>query len=514
MEQVSQAWKEAQLKNIVPMSYIEISYNITDPEAQADASTSGETTSYGKSEQVGNRFNKEYGLYATLERNHWVLDGNYAIYEDIPVQDTGYVSPTICNRDAIFESPTILNMNFTKVHENLIAGITITWSPALDECARDFKVTAYNGEEVVATKTIEDNIDNISVVDLEIINYNKIEIEIIEWCLPYKRARIEQVLVGHEKVFTKTDLIGYTHEQYADILTGDLPKNSIVFEIDNVNQKYNPDNPQGLYKYLLERQEIKVKYGFKIGKEIEWINAGTFYTSEWTAPQNGITAEFTARDLLEFMTDKFTTTSTNITLYDLALEALTLADLPLNSDGSVKWIIDESLQDITVTIPEDFDYTIAEVLQLVANASRCVLYQDRTGMLHIEPISNVLTDYIINRFNSYQNADYEITKELKTVDVNDGMGTSNNLAKGETQTVNNDLIQNTTVATNVAEWIKETLKHRKLISGEYRADPRLDALDKVTVINKYATNTAIITNVKYEFKGAFKGSYEGRVIDG
>jgi hypothetical protein len=135
-------------------------------------------------------------------------------------------------------------------------------------------------------------------------------------------------------------------------------------------------------------------------------------------------------------------------------------------------------------------------------------------MLHIEPISNVLTDYIINRFNSYQNADYEITKELKTVDVNDGMGTSNNLAKGETQTVNNDLIQNTTVATNVAEWIKETLKHRKLISGEYRADPRLDALDKVTVINKYATNTAIITNVKYEFKGAFKGSYEGRVIDG
>ena len=514
MQEVSQAWKEAQLQNIVPMSYIEISYHITDPDAQADVSTSAETTSYGKPEQAGTSFDKNYDIYATLEHNHWILDGTRNIYEDVPEQDTGYVSPTICNRDALFESPTIFSMNFTRVHENLIAGVTITWSPTLDECARDFKVTAYNGTQAVATKTITDNTENITVVDIEIQNYNRIDIEVLEWCLPLKRARIEQILVGMEALFDKTDLIGYTHEQYADILTGDLPKNSIIFELDNVNQKYNPDNPQGLYKYLLQRQEIKVKYGYKLGNNIDWIQAGTFYTSEWKAPQNGITAEFTARDLLEFMTDKFTTTSTTITLYDLAIEALNLAKLPLNPDGSVKWVLDENLKNITITIPEDFDYTIAEVLQLVANAGRCVLYQDRQGMLHLTPISEVLTDYIINRFNSFENADYDITKELKAVDINDGMAMVSNSDKGETQTVSNALIQDATVATNVAEWIKETLKHRKLISGEYRTDPRLDALDKVTVINKYATNTAIITNVKYEYKGAFKGSYEGRVIDG
>lgn len=514
MQEVSQAWKEAQLQNIVPMSYIQISYNISDPEAQEDVSTSGETTSYGNSEQVGNTLEKEYKKYVTLEHNQWILDGTMSLLEDIPEQDTGYISPTICNSDAIFETHPVLSMNFTRVHENLIAGITVVWSEAFDECARDFKVTGYNGTEVVATTTVTDNTDNISLVDIEIQNYDRIDIEVIEWCLPFKRARIEQVLVGFEAIFDKTDLIGYTHEQYADILTGDLPKNSIIFELDNVNQKYNPDNPQGLYKYLLERQEIKVKYGYKLGDTIEWIEAGVFYTSEWHAPQNGITVEFTARDMLEFMTDKFTTTSTTITLYDLATEALVLADLPVNSDGSNKWILDESLKNITITIPEDFDYTIAEVLQLVANAGRCVLYQDRKGILHLVPMSDVLTDYIINRFNSFENADYEITKELKSVDVNEGLGVAEYSNRGETQTVQNDLIQDATVATNVAEWIKETLKNRKLISGEYRADPRLDALDKITIINKYATNTAIITNVKYEYKGAFKGSYEGRVIDG
>jgi hypothetical protein len=40
----------------------------------------------------------------------------------------------------------------------------------------------------------------------------------------------------------------------------------------------------------------------------------------------------------------------------------------------------------------------------------------------------------------------------------------------------------------------------------------LDALDKITVSNKFATNTVFVTSVKYSYGGAFKGEYEGRVI--
>jgi hypothetical protein len=61
------------------------------------------------------------------------------------------------------------------------------------------------------------------------------------------------------------------------------------------------------------------------------------------------------------------------------------------------------------------------------------------------------------------------------------------------------------------EWIKDCLKNRKTLSGEFRADPRLDALDKVTVENKYATNSVFITSVKYSYGGAFRGEYEGRI---
>lgn len=513
METVSEQWKEAQLQSIVPVSYIEINYNIGDPESQADASVSASTPSYGKVEQIITEVQKKYEKYAVLEHNSWQLDGTYSIIEDSPVQDTGYISENLSNEKSIFESKPTISIHFSKVFESVIPGITITWSPTFDECARSFAIKAYNDTELVAEELIQNNTDNVTAVGMDIQNYNRIDIEVIEWCLPLKRARVEQILIGIEKTFTKGDLIGYTHEQYADILSGDLPKNSIVFEIDNVNEKWNPDNPTSVFKYLIQRQELKVKYGYKIDGKIEWINAGNFYMSEWETPQNGITASFTARDLLEFMNETFVTESTTLTLYDLALEALEQADLPLNGDGSVKWVLDESLQNITITLPEDFDYSIADVLKLIANAGRCVIYQDRTGTLNIKPLNYELTDYIIDRFNSYQNAEYEITKELKSVDVNDGMGVADNAKLGEVQTMENPLIQNSTVANDVATWVKDLLKNRRLVSGDYRADPRLDALDAITVINKYASNKVIVTDIKYTYKGAFNGTYEGRAIN-
>lgn len=514
METVSEQWKEAQLQNIVPMSYVEIKYNIGDPESQVDASVSALEPSYGKVEQTITDAQKNYIKYATLEHNQWKLDGTYNIFEDAPIQDTGFVSTYLSDRYCIFQNRPIVSITFSRIFTKVIPGITITWSNTFDECARNFIVRAYNGNNQVAQQLVQNNINNISVVGVDIQNYDRIEIEILEWCLPFKRARIEQILIGIEKIFSKRDLIGYTHEQYVDILSGDLPENSIVFEIDNTSEEWNPDNPTSVYKYLIQRQEIKARYGYKIGDGIEWINAGNFYMSEWETPQNGITAKFTARDLLEFMSETFVTQSTSLTLYDLSVEALTQANIPLNDDGSVKWFLDESLSDITITIPEDFDYSIADVLKLVANAGRCVMYQDREGMFNIKPLSQELTDYVINRFNSYQNAEYEITKELKSVDINDGMGNSDNSQFGEIQTVDNPLIQNSTVANNVAVWIKNILKNRRLVSGDYRADPRLNPLDVITVINKYAENQVIVTDVKYTYKGVFNGTYDGRSMNG
>ena len=85
---------------------------------------------------------------------------------------------------------------------------------------------------------------------------------------------------------------------------------------------------------------------------------------------------------------------------------------------------------------------------------------------------------------------------------------------GETQTVNNPLVGSIAQAESIAEWVKKTLNARKIVSGEYRADPRLDVFDLVAVEGKYGEISPVaITEIVYSYTGSFKGRYKGRVLE-
>src|SRR5690606_3509670 len=151
----------------------------------------------------------------------------------------------------------------------------------------------------------------------------------------------------------------------------------------------NPDNQAGISKYLAERQEIQVRYGYKIGSGIEWIPGGTFYLSGWDAPQNGLYATFEARDILEFMNGIFMKglyRPDGISLKALAEEVLLDAGLPERKDGLPPWKLHESLDDIYTVAPLPL-VRHSECLQMIANAAGCAMYVDREGFLRIEPIT-------------------------------------------------------------------------------------------------------------------------------
>ena len=60
--------------------------------------------------------------------------------------------------------------------------------------------------------------------------------------------------------------------------------------------------------------------------------------------------------------------------------------------------------------------------------------------------------------------------------------------------------------------VENYMKNRMVLSSDWRADPRLDALDIVTNENNYNKNKVLMTSVDYSYNGAFKGKGEGRVI--
>ena len=389
MQPVSANWLNNQKQTLVEESFVEVFYDIADPDALADASASDNGSIYiADTPQIVSGVAKDIVPYATLERNIWLLDGSRKIIPESDYGDTGYVSDILSNETCGFDKTPIIEISFTEVHAPVIPGITITWGDAYNEYAENFRVTAYNGATLVAEKTVIDNKSVVSAVEFDIENYDLIRIEILKWCLPYHRARISNVFIGINRIYTKTDLLEFEHLQEVDPLNAKLPKISVRFGIDNTSDEYNPNNEAGMSKYLMERQEIRTRYGYKLGDSIEWIDGGVFYLSEWEAPQNGISANFEARDLLEFMSSTYMKgvySSEGVSLYSLATAVFEEANLPLNSDGTVKWVIDDSLKNIYTNAPLPL-VSLAECLQMIANAAACVLYADRKGTLHIEPI--------------------------------------------------------------------------------------------------------------------------------
>lgn len=507
MIQVSDKWKDVQQRFLLPESFIEINCEITEEGAQASATPSGtDEAVYSKVESI---LGKEATvLYATNEHNLWGLNGTYNILPDTDYGNVGYVSDVA--------SIGSITLSFSEIRTTAVSGLTITWSREYGEYPRVFTVTAKNGNSVVAETTVTDNTEQVSAVFMSMANYDSITVTVHDWCLPNRRVRIEKVVIGHILTLTKSDILSYSHEMYGDLLSGELPKYSIEFTLDNTDGRWNPTNPSGMEQYLSERQRLTVRYGLNLDGTIEWIDAGVFYLSEWDAPSNGLEARFVARDVFDFLnTDPTKLPNMSSTQYGTLSDVVGWATRGMLPSGA-SVVMDDSLSQ-SVGRQFSADGTYAEMVQKCANAACCILRYGRDGTLYVEPLNKTLTEYRVTQALSYSHPEVKLSKPLKQVVVDYG-GTQPYslavLADGETQTVTNEYIYTSTAAASVAEWVSGVLKNRKTVSGEFRSDPRLDLYDIVTVESKYGVLTpVVITRIKYDYNGSFRGSYEGRVLE-
>jgi hypothetical protein len=323
-------------------------------------------------------------------------------------------------------------------------------------------------------------------------------------------------------IFTKRELINYTHEMHGDLNSAELPQNYIKFSVDNLDGKWNPDNPQGISQFLSEQQKVRVRYGMNVNGVTEWIKGGTFYLSEWRVESNGLEASFVARDVFDFLLNKpYGWTTENPLRWHLE-KAFGLFE----TGTSFAYHLDEARFG-NPPIPvlwggAPAEANAAEVVQMCANAARCVIWIDRNGEPHVAPLDKTQSDYVIGAALSYAHPEITLTKPLKSVTVQYGTESKYTLpvgTSGEDQTVENSMIydweaeETEQQAVDVAKWVRDTLAPRKIVTGEFRADPRLDLYDIVVVESKYgALSPVAITSIVYNYSGSFHATYTGRVI--
>lgn len=517
MEHPSQAWLDKFNDTLVPEEFVEISYDSTEPGVQEDATASATAqVPFGNIENTTKEPDRALTKYATGETNLHVLDGSFRLLPDsVPYADAGFISQTLVSDS---NHPRII-LSFGSVHTRAVPGLTIVWSSMMNEWATKFKLTAYKGTAVVSTITVSNNRSVYSETEWEIYGYDSIAIDILEWSIPNRRARIEWIMVGFHKVYNKKDLVSYTHTSSRDPISAQLPKDSIEFSLDNSQKTWDAINPRGMFRYLYERQEVDVRYGMDVDGETQWINGGKFYLSEWSVPSNGLEASFTARDALEFMmTSNYTGRKTG-TLYQMCYDAL--ETLPSNVPS---FYISEELKEYSTDISsEKTSYKNSDILQLAANAAGMALYQTRDGHIRIERVNLTAEEgtevYEIPVINNFQWPEISFASRVKNVSCNvngkEHLYPEGSNAEGVTQTVSNELLTEAMLvkSKNSITEAYAMLANRKKVELEYRASPHIDAFDHVKFNHNFGyASSVFVTESKYQYTGCFKGTISGYVL--
>lgn len=516
MVEVSDKWKEKFNETLVPESFVEITCGITEPGINKKATiVTSPAAPFSTFHNITLSDNASISRYSTGEPNLTVLDGSCSIVPSSPPYGTtGFLSAEIFDDS----SHPVIRLELPSENKSSIPGVSICWSTAFNEYATDFSVSAYLGAKKLKTVTVNGNKSIRSDVEVELSGFDAVELEVLKWCLPDRRVRVEQVKIGRYLVFDKTKILSYSHSSARDPISGQLSQESISFSLDNSDRTWDSVNPQGIYKYIYERQPVTVRYGMDVDGKAEWVSGGMFFLSEWSVPANSIEASFQARDAFLYLSSTKYTGRKYGTLYEMCYDALEL----LEAD-EITFNISDELKDYSTDITSDEStYHNSDILQLAANAAGMALYQTRDGVIKINRVygadtSNPVLDIPV--LNNYSWPEITFAQNMLNVVTTAGGVTyaypESPSGKGVSQTLSNVLLTKDILAKsrNALTESYGVLSNRRKASLTYRASPTIDALDMVKIHHQFNYDAVLLaTNVKYTFNGCFKGTVEGYMM--
>lgn len=516
MVEVSDKWKEKFNETLVPESFVEITCGITEPGINKKATiVTSSAAPFSTFHNIALSDNASISRYSTGEPNLTVLDGSCNIVPSSPPYGTtGFLSAEIFDDS----NHPVIRLELPSENKSSVPGVSICWSTVFGEYATDFSVSAYLGTSKLKTVTVNGNKSVRSDVEVELSGFDSVEIEVLKWCLPDRRVRVEQVKIGRYLVFDKTKILSYSHSSARDPISGQLSQESISFSLDNSDRTWDSVNPQGIYKYIYERQPVTVRYGMDVDGKTEWVSGGMFFLSEWSVPANSIEASFQARDAFLYLSSTKYTGRKYGTLYEMCYDALEL----LEAD-EITFDISDELKDYSTDITSDEStYHNSDILQLAANAAGMALYQTRDGVIKINRVygsdaSNPVLDIPV--LNNYSWPEITFAQNMLNVVTTVGNATyaypENPSGKGVSQTLSNVMLTKGILAKsrNALTESYGVLSNRRKASLAYRASPTIDALDMVKIHHQFNYDAVLLaTNVKYTFNGCFKGTIEGYMM--
>lgn len=368
------------------LGFLKVKFNIVDPETNPDLSSNSEEI-FSDLDNIKETTIPQSKNYATLEKNFWLLNDSQPIYGSEELEQT-YVSSYMSDKNCLFSDKACITLTSSVYLTTL--GFTMVFDSIDKNYAKKLKVKAYRDSTMIMDKdyTLSSYSDRLIFADNEeLVRWNKIEIYFIESSLPYRRIRVNQLLFGIMETYTDENLISAESKEKTIMINSELPTHTFKFTIDNMNKLFNPDNPQGWYRYILQQQPISYEWGYQLDDgTIEWILGGKMLlTGSVEVGENQVS--FSTTSLINYLTKvykKGVYNSSGRSLYDLAVDVL--EDSNIDSSQYNLW---SGLKSIKTDAPLP-KLEARQLLQIIATTGNCILFTNRENVINIQPFNYVL----------------------------------------------------------------------------------------------------------------------------
>lgn len=210
------------------------------------------------------------------------------------------------------------------------------------------------------------------------------------------RFRINQITMGIGIYFDSKKILSATKKEHISPISEEIPSIDFGVTIDNQDRAYDIENEESSVNFLEVGQSMEALYGQALDDgTIEWIPGVTLYLKSWSADDEEMS--FSASDRFDSMNGTYYLGDYHkdgMSLYDCADDVLQDAGI----DSRDYWL-DPYLKTVRIYNPIPA-VAHKEALQLIANAGRCILYQDRAGKIYLK------SSFIPDRVASSDNAAY------------------------------------------------------------------------------------------------------------
>lgn len=363
MIKASNAYKSAMQKKIRDRAYISITLGVVNGDAQNTAYFDGDYAYWGN-KVLPFRNDAEYTEYATLEKNYMRVDGQMYF---LPRETSGLYQL----RNAPLTTQNIMETVKVKFpQEYSIKGLTIDFGkyyPTSFKIVTDEKELTYtNDRHDFSTTDVIGNTTNIQIIPISMVGGNK-------------RLRVEKIVMGVGLTYRNNDVSISSFEEFVNGISAEIPYRKLSVTILDKNNVYNVDDDNSFINFLETGQKMELSYGMVLSDEtVEWHKKATMLLTEWNSKKNQMS--FTANDVLSTLEDTYTIGNK---IYDRTAYAEAISILTDAGFEPDEYFVDDCLRDVNLHNPMP-EASHKECLQLLCNASRCILFVDSDGRVNIK----------------------------------------------------------------------------------------------------------------------------------